>query len=204
MSNYSLDPIAANCYPDTTVLINKFGICDESELLQVEIAITQVAAASWEYSPKVDTFDFEHYKEIHRHLFQDLYEWAGQVRDVNISKQRTKFCPYQDIESSADRVFKRLHRLDCFRGLGEKEFVSEFIDLYVITNHLHPFREGNGRTQRLFLSQLARNAEYKLDFSDIDIDDLMVATIHSAQGVTDGLKRIFTKAIMKSPKSTEP
>jgi len=68
MSKYSLDPIAANCYTGTTVLINKFGIREEEKLIQAEIAVTQIAIASWELSPQCDTFDFEHYRTIHKHL----------------------------------------------------------------------------------------------------------------------------------------
>ena len=89
MSQYSLDPIAENCYPGTTVLINKFGVKDEVKLLRAEIAITQEASARWEISPQQSSFSFEHFKAIHRHLFHDLYDWAGQTRNVDISKKGT-------------------------------------------------------------------------------------------------------------------
>jgi cell filamentation protein len=195
MSQYSLDPIAANCYPDTTVLINKFGIRNEERLLQAETAITQEAAARWEISPQQHSFGFEHYKAIHRHLFQDLYDWAGQVRDVNISKKGTQFCPHEEIENLAGRMFARLQKVNCLKGLRKGKFISSFVELYVATNYLHPFREGNGRVQRLFLAQLVRSADYGLDFAGIDVDELMIATIQSAHGVKDGLTRIFEKAI---------
>ena len=198
MASYSLDPITANCYQGTTVLINKFGIREDEKLLQAEIAITQEAAAIWELSPKNHSFDFEHYKAIHKHLFSDLYDWAGLVRDVNISKKGTQFCPCGDIESIAWQIFTRLQNADYLRGLTKRGFISAFVDLYITTNYLHPFREGNGRVQRLFLSQLARNAGFRLNFADIDTDDLMIATIQSAQGVEDGLKRLLTKAIKRS------
>jgi len=197
MSKYSLDPIAANSYTGTTVLINKFGIREEEKLIQAEIAVTQIAIASWELSPKCDTFDFEHYRTIHKHLFLDLYDWAGQVRDVNISKKGTQFCPFDDIESLAGSIFTRLRKADYLRSLAKDMFVTEFVELYITTNYLHPFREGNGRVQRLFLSQLARNAGYSLDYADIDVDELMIVTIQSAHGVEDGLKRVFAKAINK-------
>jgi len=195
MSQYSLDPIAANCYSGTTVLINKFGIKDEKTLLQAEIEVTQEASARWEISPEQNSFDFEHYKAIHKHLFHDLYDWAGQTRSVDISKKGTRFCPHGDIEDLATRIFAGLKKQNYLKGLSKSKFVPSFVTLYVTTNHLHPFREGNGRTQRLFLAQLARNASYNLDFADIDVDDLMIATIQSAHGVEDGLKRIFKKAI---------
>lgn len=195
MASYSLDPISADCYPETTVLINKFGIRDEAKLLEAEIAITQEAAARWELSPTRSSFDFEHYKVIHRHLFQELYDWAGQVRTVDISKKGTHFCSCENIEKQAALVFSRLRDMDFFTGLPKDEFVVEFVDLYATTNYLHPFREGNGRTQRLFLAQLARNAGYRLDFADIDVDELMIVTIQSAGGVDDGLRRIFAETI---------
>ena len=69
------------------------------------------------------------------------------------------------------------------------------MDFYCITNFLHPFREGNGRTQRAFFTQLIRNAGYDINFADIDGDELMVATIHGAKGIRDGLINIFSYAI---------
>jgi len=195
MSQYNLDPIAANCYPGTTVLINKFGIRDEKTLLQAEIEFTQEASARWEISPEQNSFNFEHYKAIHKHLFKDLYDWAGQIRSVDISKKGTRFCLHGDVEDLATRIFAGLKKQNYLMGLPKNKFVPSFVTLYVSTNHLHPFREGNGRTQRLFLAQLARNAGFNLDFADIDVDDLMIATIQSAHGVEDGLKRIFRKAI---------
>jgi cell filamentation protein len=195
MANYSLDSISANCYPGTTVLINKLGIRNENVLRQAELEITQEAAATWEQSPLCNAFDFEHYKAIHRHLFHELYDWAGQIRDVDISKKGTKFFAFAEIEDGAARMFERMQKLNCFKGFCHKRFVAEFMDFYDATNRLHPFREGNGRTQRLFLAQLARNAGYSLDFADIDADELMITTIQSAQGVTDGLERIFGEAV---------
>jgi len=195
MPQYSLDPIAANCYPGTTVLINKFGIRDEETLLQAETEVTHEAAARWESMPEKSTFDFEHYKAIHKHLFHDLYDWAGQTRSVDISKKGTHFCPHGEIEDLARRIFAGLQKSSYLKGQSKRKFVTSFIRLYISTNYLHPFREGNGRTQRLFLAQLARNAGFNLDFADIDVDDLMIATIQSAHGVEDGLKRIFNKAI---------
>ena len=124
-----------------------------------------------------------------------MYEWAGEPRDVNISKKGTRFCPVEDITDYAGRIFLRLREFDCLKGVNRHEFIDEFVWLYISTNQLHPFREGNGRTQRLFLTQLADNAGYELNFSNIDIDELMIVTIQSAHGVEDGLRRVFEYAI---------
>lgn len=71
----------------------------------------------------------------------------------------------------------------------------ELTDLYQRTNELHPFREGNGRTQRLFLMQLAEHAGYTLNFYDIDSDELMLATIYSVQGVEEPLQQLFERIV---------
>ena len=192
---YSLEPVSSDCYPGTSVLINKFNIRDEDKLNQVESVLTAAKYAEWLNHPQMDSFDFSHYKEIHRFLFSDLYEWAGQVRTVNLSKKGTSFCAAEKIESQATLVFRRLKKLDYFKGLPHQAFVEEIVDFYCVTNQLHPFREGNGRTQRVFLTQLIRNAGYDINFARMDTDLLMIATIQAAHGVTDLLRNVLMEAI---------
>jgi len=194
---YSLDPIADNCYPGTTVLVNKHNIQDEALLNEIEATVVSAKTVLWEQNPLLSTFDFAHYKAIHRFLFEDLFDWAGEVRTVNISKKGTSFCPFGDIETLADSIFARLHSRKLFRDLELSEFISEIVDFYCVTNDLHPFREGNGRTQRIFITQLIRNAGYEFDFTYVDGDLLMIATIQSANGVTDLLTELFEKMIKK-------
>jgi len=192
---YSIDPISANCYPGTTVLINKLDIRDEETLREAETLVTFINASKLEQHPLEGAFDFEHYKAIHHFLFSDLYGWAGQIRTVNISKKGTRFTLAENIERQAELIFKRLKDCNYFKGLRHGEFVEEIVDFYCVTNELHPFREGNGRTQRAFLTQLIRNAGYDINFADMDTELLMIATIQSAQGVTDLLKQLFSENI---------
>ena len=193
--SYSLDPISADCYPGTTVLINKLDIRDEDALNEAETLATYINAAKLEEEPIEGTFDFAYYKAIHHFLFSDLYDWAGQVRTVDISKKGTRFCPAENIEHQAELIFKRLKERDYFRNLPHDEFVDELVDFYCATNDLHPFREGNGRAQRAFLTQLIRSAGYDINWSEVDGDLLMIATIQSAQGVTDLLKQVLSRSI---------
>ena len=86
---YSLDPISADCYPGTSVLINKYNIHDEEKLNEVESVISSARYAEWLNAPQMTSFDFAHYKAIHRFLFSDLYDWAGNVRTVDIGKKGT-------------------------------------------------------------------------------------------------------------------
>lgn len=90
---YSLDPILDGCYPGTTVLINKLDIRDEATLDEAETLATYINASKLEEHPLAGAFDFSHYRAIHHFLFSDLYDWAGQIRTVNISKKARPFAP---------------------------------------------------------------------------------------------------------------
>ena len=192
---YSMDPIQDGCYPGTAVLVNKFDIREEAKLNEVEAVLVSARSAEWTNQPRADSFDFAHYKAAHRFLFSDLYDWAGQISKVNISKKGTDFCPAADIVQQGKLAFDRLKQQNYFKGLPHGSFVDEITDFYCATNYLHPFREGNGRTQRAFLAQLIRSAGYDINWSDMDGDLLMIATIQSAQGVTDLLRQVLGDAI---------
>lgn len=192
---YSIYATTDNCYKGTTCLINKFNVKDEKQLAEIEASITFAKSSELERQPIMGNFDFAHYKAIHKYLFEDIYEWAGQIRTANISKKGTRFVEAAEIQTVADACFGYLKKQNYFKDLNKKDFCEEIVEFYCTTNMLHPFREGNGRTQRLFLAQLIRNAGYDIDFSEIDTDELMIATVHAANGVTDYLKDLFEKAI---------
>ena len=111
--------------------------------------------------------------------------WTGS--DCEHQQERHRFCPAVEIEEQAALVFQRLKGRNYFKGLPHDEFVDEIVDFYCTTNTLHPFCEGNGRTQRAFLTQLVRHAGYDINWAEVDADLLMIATIQAAQGVTDFL-----------------
>lgn len=193
--SYSIDAITDGCYENTTCLINKFDIRDEDKLKKVEADITFAKATILESNPISNKFDLEHYKAIHRFLFEDIYDWAGSFRTVDMSKKGTGFCSADQLDDVARNCFSRLAENNLFSDLDRDEFVDAIVDFYCATNMLHPFREGNGRTQRIFISQLIHHNGYDFDFSDIDSDDLMIATIQAANGVTDFLKQLFDENI---------
>ena len=194
---YSIDAITADCYEGTTCLINKFGITDDKQLSLIEGQITFAKGSELERNPVKGDFDFEHYKDIHKYLFDDIYEWAGKIRTVDMSKKGTNFAKANEIEKLANACFARLKSENYFKGQEFDEFINNIVDFYCVTNMLHPFREGNGRTQRIFISQLIRYAGYDIDFSKINTDNLMSATIHAANGIDDFLKEIFKNAIQQ-------
>ncbi|MEE0957153.1 MAG: Fic family protein [Ruminococcus sp.] len=192
---YSINAVTADCYEGTSCLINKLNIHDESVLNKVEAEITFAKAVKLEAADLPDSFDTGYYLSIHRFLFEDLYEWAGCFRKINISKKGTQFAEYEQLEELCNKLFLRLKKLRFLKGLPFSAFIDEIVDVYCSLNMLHPFREGNGRTERVFISQLIRYNGYSIDFSEIDTDLLMIATIQSAQGITDLLKRIFIESI---------
>ncbi|WP_297125126.1 Fic family protein [uncultured Eubacterium sp.] len=193
--SYSIDTLQSDCYEGTSCLINKFGIKDEVILKELETTITLNKITEYSLNPLFYSFDVQHYKSIHRYLFGDIYDWAGEYRTVDMSKKGTNFAKAESVEKLMSNCFKRLNDKNLFQGLKFDDFVDEFVDFYCVTNMIHPFREGNGRTQRLFLTQLINKNGYDIDFSEIDTDELMIATIQSANGIIDYLKDIFKYAI---------
>lgn len=192
---YSVDSISADCYEGTTCLINKFNIRDESKLAELEAMITLAKTSEMEHAALKGCFNENDYKAIHRKLFDTLYDWAGEYRTIDISKKGTAFAKCNEIPDLLMNCFKRLKSMDYFRGVPFDDFIDEIVDIYCTTNYIHPFREGNGRTQRVFLSQLIRYNGYEIHFSKIDTDELMLGTIHAAHGVVDYLRDIFKEHI---------
>lgn len=195
MAVYSMEGTQSDCYPGTTVLINKLGIKEQKMLNVAEIRIVISMTAKIESEINFENVDFDFYKTLHHRLFSDLYEWAGKIRNINISKKGTIFCKSDDIERIGVFKFKRLQKLDFLKNLTKEEFVEELTELYNDLNMLHPFREGNGRTLRLFITLLVRNADYNISFAECDSDLLLIATIKAAQGDTNLLRDVFTDLV---------
>lgn len=143
MANYAVNSLQDGCYPGTAVLTNLLDIRNQADLDAVEGTIIPAKAALWEEKPLAESFDFAHYCAIHRFLFEDLYEWAGKPRTVDISKKGTQFCPAAQIESTAKAIFARLKKQNFLVGLDRAHFISAIVDFYKRTNELHPFRDGN-------------------------------------------------------------
>lgn len=192
---YSIEASTDNCYPNTTCLMNKFDIKDDKKLAKIEAEITFAKAAVLESETPSLPLNFDYYKNIHRFLFEDLYDWAGEFRKADISKKGTSFCPVNELENLCVACFSRLENENYFQGVTKEKFVEKIVDFYTTTNYLHPFREGNGRTQRIFISKLIKLSGYDFNFSNINPDLLMIATIKAANGITDDLYTIFKNEI---------
>lgn len=169
-------------YPGTTVLRNKLSITDGPALAQREGELIFARTLQLGKRPVKGRFDLAHLRAIHRRLFQDVYSWAGEIRTVAISKGNTLFALPQYIEPYGNQLFAGLDSEGQLKGLGHDDFARRAAYYFGEINALHPFREGNGRTQREFMAQLAREARYVLDWTRVDREALVEASIRSANG----------------------
>ncbi|WP_401001051.1 Fic/DOC family protein [Agromyces sp. GXQ0307] len=113
--------------------------------------------------PIEGNYDTEHWRAIHRHLFQDVYAWAGDLRTVNISKGKFFVAP-EHIRGAVDDMARALAEENHLKQLSPLRFADRLTDYYHYLNTVHPGREGNGRTQRAFWDELARNAGHRIDW----------------------------------------
>lgn len=155
--------------PRTGVLRNRFGITDPDELRAAEADISAAALFALEVSPHRGEghFDFTHLRALHVQVFGEIYSWAGKPRTVDIARTGW-FCPVRNLDSFAQSVFRDLTAANYLVGLDRSDLVKHIAALYGQLNALHPFREGNGRTQRVFLTQLGRLGGWRVRWSDLD------------------------------------
>ncbi len=143
------------CYPGSSVLKNRLDIRDQAELDAYETLIT---AQRGEEALPSGRLGYAHYCAIHRHLFQDAFGWAGKLRTVRIAKGGSMFCYPEHIDAEMRRLFGQLSADRFLRGLSAEEFARRAAHLLAELNAIHPFREGNGRTQLTYLTLLAVRA----------------------------------------------
>jgi cell filamentation protein len=151
-------------YPGTSVLRNKFDLKDADALESAERVIVAQRAA--EGVPLGD-FDLDHLRNIHRHLFQDLYDWAGEIRTVEIAEGAQQFQFRRFIETGMADVHRRLADTNFLGGLSREEFVAAAAQILGDVNYVHPFREGNGRVQLFYFEQLAAQAGHPIDLTRV-------------------------------------
>ena len=174
-SNHYIDP-------ETGIFINLLRITSEEMLEKAEASA--VAIRTYELSEKSlnGNFDFPHLKVIHKYLFQDIFEWAGQCRDIDIAKGGNFFAHHSHIEAAALNIFDRLADEKLLVGLSKNEFCDKAAYYLGEINALHPFREGNGRAQREFINQLAQHCNYYIEWKNWNPQDMVQASLESFKG----------------------
>lgn len=182
------------CYPDSDVLINNLNIHDPNKLYEAERKLTMLRLMDLFNNPIKGKFDLKHLQNIHKYIFQDIYPWAGKIRTVDIAKSNM-FCKVQFIETQAKEIFRKLQDDFYLRELSKETFIKKAAYYFSEINALHPFREGNGRTQREFIRQLSYNAGYILHFVTISDQEMLDASIDSFLCNYEKMEILFAKII---------
>lgn len=176
-------------YPDSSVLRNIPDIHDQKALELFEQRATALRLDEVIEAISNSSINLTGWQTIHRTLFQDVYAWAGEIRSVQLAKGNTVFAMPEHIEAEAKRIFNQMAADDLTDPNRMAYYFGEL-------NVLHPFREGNGRTQKLLFDEIARRVEKQIIWSEMGVDDLLKAVI-AAFHVQDyqPLEKLFSLAI---------
>lgn len=181
------------CYEGTTVLKNRLGLRTQDKLTEFEHAISSQRA---EEPLPAGNLDRQHYCAVHRHLYQDVYDWAGELRTVRTSKGGSMFCYPENIAAQLDELFQKFVTAKQLRALDADGFAKAAAHFVAELNAIHCFREGNGRTQLTFLKLIAMAAGHNIDFSRLDAPAMLQAMIASFGGKEEPLARIIRHLIV--------
>lgn len=188
------------CYPGTSVLKNLRGIKDPELLATYERAATVLRGRTLPSGQ----LDFDHLKAIHHRLFQDVYPWAGQTRTVDISKGNSLFCRARFIDKETANLMLALRAEEHLSAYRDPEtFARRAAHFLCELNAIHPFREGNGRTQRVFFGLVAEQAGYQLDLTRISESAMLEASIAGMQGREEPMATVVEAALVPTRQRTD-
>ena len=180
------------CYPGTTVLKNVPGLRDADALEAYEVALSRERASQ---PLPAGRLSVSHYQAIHRHLFQDVYPWAGRFRTVRIAKGGSMFCYPEHISSEMRRLFAELRARAVLKDDSPLGFAAGAAHFLSELNAIHPFREGNGRTQLAFLSLLAVQAGHPLQIERLNPETFLAAVVKSFTGNEAALVNVIADLV---------
>ena len=173
------------CYSNSNTLINKLNIKDEKTLQKYEAKITAAKLLSLRQKGIIGNFDVQHLNAIHTYLFEDIYPFAGKFRNENIAKGVFRFAEWEYVEPELQRLLKKLKNENYLNGLPKKDLAEKLAYYLSELNVLHPYREGNGRTIREFIRELALKNGHNLNLSKVPPQDFLNASIKSIVDTTD-------------------
>ena len=182
------------CYPNSDVLKNKFNIHDNKLLEKIERKIVLAKLYELRQNKQIGKFDIRHLISIHKYLFEDIYPFAGLLRTENIAKGNFSFAEWEYIESELNKLLNNLENENYLKDLEKETFIKKLSYYIAELNVLHPFREGNGRTIREFIRQLAFINGYVLDMQNIEPKNMLQACIRSVIDTSD-LEDILQKCL---------
>lgn len=183
--------------PETGVFYNLHGLTNERTLEVVEADYAAMRAYQLRARPLPGNFDLAHLQAIHRYLFQDTYAWAGEIRTLDITKGADRFANFKHIESSMAAIAAKLAQDDHLLGSEPNTFAEKAAFYFAEINAVHAFREGNGRAQREFISHLADNAGYVVEWNKADRLDLLNRTIEAHHRSEKPLAQLIAQHLHK-------
>jgi cell filamentation protein len=183
--------------PSTGILRNLFGAKDLKTLDQIEAEITVAVIATLNEHPIPGNYNLEHLQAIHKRLFASIYEWAGKLRTVEMAKDNTRFAPIEYLVQAAENLFNELKSEKYLDNLDDKKYVQRFTHYYSEVNILHPFREGNGRAERVFFSLLAQRTGRHVAWDLLDPGEAIQASIAAYNGDEGQLVKLLAPLLSK-------
>lgn len=177
------------------VLKNYLGIKDQYKLEAAERDITSYKESIFKDNPIKGKFDLKHLQDIHKYLFGDIYPFAGKIRDGYLQKGQQDFTMGYRIIPQAEKLFTQLKNEQFLRKTDPEKIAGRLAYYMGEINAIHPFREGNGRTQRIFISQLAKEAGFELTFSKSTQEEMVNASIQAHRCDYKGLESIIEKGL---------
>ena len=186
------------CYPGTNVLRNKLNIQDLDILHEAERDYSSIRQVELYKKGITGDFSLKHLCSIHRQLFQDIYSWAGELRTVDISKG-TIFCLVPFIEEQFAFLYRKLRKENFLKDITDQKEMAEKLAYYLgEINMIHPFREGNGRTQRIYIEQLCmNNGRFEIDFTEVSKEEMISASVRSAKSDNDLLEELIYNCLIR-------
>jgi cell filamentation protein len=148
--------------------------------------------------PPAKEYDMNVLFNIHKIIFEDIYEWAGTIRKGEfLTKGGSIFCRGSLLLENADIIFGNINKENNLKGLEKNKYIERMAYYMGEINALHPFREGNGRTSREFFRELSLNAGYELDFSKTKKEELLEADVMAFNGEYNKLVKILENAVVR-------
>ena len=187
---------SAYCYKGTNVLINLLNIRDNKTLQRAESRIVATKLFELRKNEMIGNFDVEHFIKIHKFLFEDIYPFAGKFRTENIAKGYFSFAEWEYIDTELRKLLEKLHKSNLLKNDTRAELVKDLAYYLAELNVFHPFREGNGRTIREFIRDLAYKNGYLLDLQKVEPSEVYDAFLKSVIDTTD-LENVIDKCLIK-------
>ncbi len=181
--------------PITGILKNSLGITKQVELDKAEADLTSAVLLALPENPILGNFDLKHLQDLHKTLFSSLYSWAGELRTVEMAKGSTSFANPEFLEQAAKNLFDGLQAEKLLGGLGDEAYARRLAHYFSEINILHPFREGNGRTQRAFFTLLVVQSDRQIAWERMDPDENIAASIEAYNGDESRLAAMLFKLL---------